>query len=342
MMNSPAPHTAPPLHITTSPRVLVVGTGAIGGYYAGKLAQAGAIVSTVHHSQADFDAVQHQGITVESIHGDFHYRPFSVHREVSEYTATADILLVAVKALPELDVARLIRSAVRENTIIFLLQNGLGIETEVAKMFPLNPVISGLAFICVSRIRPGVIRHMCYGRLSIGLYPHGEADCVKELSSLFAASGVTCAVCLNIVEERWKKLVWNAAFNPISVLGRHATTRDMMDSLPMRNVIENVMREVCRLANAEGHPLEEEAIVQKNLSETDRMEPYKTSMLLDFEAGRPLEVEAILGIATRIARKHALPTPFLDTLYALLQLVARPEKHGMGKDIPTPATKQPG
>lgn len=327
MIDNPAPQTAPSPHNNSSPRILVVGTGAIGGYYAGKLAQAGAIVSTVHHSQADFDAVRHNGITVESIHGDFHYRPFSVHREVSEYTEAVDILLVAVKALPELDVAKLIQGAVREHTVIILLQNGLGIEAPVAQAFPQNLLISGLAFICVSRIRPGVLRHLCYGRLSIGLYPHGEADCVKELSTLFAAAGVTCAVCPNIVEERWKKLVWNAAFNPISVLGHHATTRDMMDSPSLRIVLENVMREVCRLANAEGHPLDEETIVQKNISETERMEPYKTSMLLDFEAGRPLEVEAILGNATRIARKHALPTPFLDTLYALLQLAARPKKN---------------
>ncbi len=85
------------------------------------------------------------------------------------------------------------------------------------------------------------------------------------------------------------------------------------------------MTEVCRLANAEVHPLDEGAIVQKNMSDTDRMKLNKASMLLDFEAGRPLEVEAILGTATRIARKHALPTPFLDTLYALLHLAAKPE-----------------
>ncbi|MBF0144620.1 MAG: 2-dehydropantoate 2-reductase [Magnetococcales bacterium] len=308
-----------------NPRILVVGAGAIGGYYAGKLAQSGAIVSTVHHSQADYDAVRTHGIHVESIHGDFHYHPFSVHREVPGASFSADTILVAVKALPDLDVAELIRPAVREHTVIVLLQNGLGNEELIAKAFPRNTLISGLAFICVSRIRPGVLRHLCYGRLSIGLYPRGVDDHVRGLSTLFESSGVSCAVCTDIIGERWKKLVWNAAFNPISVLGHQATTRDMMDSGVVRTLIENVMREVCRLARAEGYPLDEEAMVAKNMGETDRMESYKTSMLLDFEAGRPLEVEAILGYASRVARKHGIAAPCLNTLHALLTLATRPK-----------------
>lgn len=305
------------------PKVLVVGAGAIGGYYGGKLAQSGATVSTVHHSEADYEAVRQNGYYVESIHGDFHYHPFSVHREVSEYTFSADTILVAVKALPNLDVSELIRPAVGKKTMILLVQNGLGIEEKVAQTFPHNPLISGLAFICVSRIRPGVIRHLCYGRLSIGPYPCGDKTWARTLATLFEASGVPCAVCDNIISERWKKLVWNAAFNPISVLGHQATTRDMMNTPKVRTLIENVMREVCRLANAEGYPLDEEAIVAKNMSETDRMESYKTSMLLDFETGRSLEVEAILGTATHLAHKHRIPIPHLETLYALLKLAAR-------------------
>ncbi|MBF0107833.1 MAG: 2-dehydropantoate 2-reductase [Magnetococcales bacterium] len=312
------------------PRILVVGTGAIGGYYAGKLARAGALVSTVHHSRTDYEAVLKEGIRVESIQGDFHYRPFSVHREVSDYSFHADIILVAVKAVPELDVAALIRPAVGPGTLILLVQNGLGNEEPIAAAFPGNILISGLAFICVSRIAPGVLRHLCYGRLSIGLYPRGEEARVVSLSRLFAASGVPCAVCADIVAERWKKLIWNAAFNPISVLGHHATTRDMMDSPVVRTLVERVMREVCRLANAEGHLLDEEALVAKNMTETDRMESYKTSMLLDFEAGRPLEVEAILGKASAIARTHGIPTPGLDALHALLTLATRPRPPGRG------------
>lgn len=320
---APNKATPPHHHGPSKPKILVVGAGAIGGYYGGKLAQSGATVSTVHHSQADYEVVRHHGYHVESIHGNFHYHPFSVHREVSEYTFSANTILVAVKALPELDVVELIRPAVKEKTVILLVQNGLGIEEKVAQAFPNNPLISGLAFICVSRIRPGVIRHLCYGRLSIGPYPRGEEACTQTLATLFEASGVPCAVYEDIIGERWKKLVWNAAFNPISVLGHQATTRDMMDAPDIRALIEHVMREVCRLANAEGHPLDEEAIIAKNMAETDRMESYKTSMLLDFEAGRSLEVDAILGTATRLSHKHRIPTPHMETLYALLKLAAR-------------------
>lgn len=308
---------------STPPRILVVGAGAIGGFYAGRLAQSGIEISTVHRSRADYETVLREGIHVESIHGDFHYHPSSVHQRVSDYTHTPDYILVAVKALPELNTAELIRPAVAKNTVIVLLQNGLGIEEQVAQAFPNNRLISGLAFICVSRIRPGVLRHLCYGRLSIGLYPHGEDPCVKELAALFEASGVPCTTSPDIVAERWKKLVWNAAFNPISVLGHRATTRDITAQKTARTLVENVMREVCRLANAEGYPLDEDTLVTKNMADTDKMEPYKTSMLLDFETGRSLEVETILGTATRIAHKHNIQTPCLDTLYALLKLAAR-------------------
>ena len=123
-----------------------------------------------------------------------------------------------------------------------------------------------------------------------------------------------------VQRERWRKLVWDAPFNPISVLGGGVTTREILSDPEGAALSKVVMEEVMALAAADGCALPPE-VVQKNLDDTLRMAPYKTSMCLDFERGRPLEVEAILGNAVRLARRLGVRTPHLDTLYTLLRQV---------------------
>jgi 2-dehydropantoate 2-reductase len=129
-----------------NPRVLVVGTGAIGGYYGGRLAQAGARVSVV--SRSDYDVVRDNGIQVKSFLGDFKYRPEQVLRRASEYDCRADYIIVATKVLPEVDVYELIREAVGPETTIVLIQNGIEIEGPFVKAFPDNEVISAVGVHC--------------------------------------------------------------------------------------------------------------------------------------------------------------------------------------------------
>lgn len=307
----PAPHdtlSAPPT------KVLVVGAGAVGCYYGAKLAAAGAQVSTVHRS--DYPAVAAHGIAFDSIDGAFHFRPHRVLRQVSEYGEAPDYLLLTAKVLPGEDPVRLIGPAVTPDTVIVLLQNGVEIEAPVAQAFPHNELLSALAFICVHRTAPGQIRHLCFGRLALGPYPSGDSARAQRLTALFRQGGVPCHTSTNIVTDRWRKLVWNAPFNPISVLNR-ATTRQIMENPATQALARRVMEEVLAIAAACGHPLTPE-IVERNLEDTLRMEAYKTSMLLDFEAGREMEVEAILGHALAAARNHGVHAPCMETLHALL------------------------
>jgi 2-dehydropantoate 2-reductase len=300
------------------PSILVVGTGAIGGFYGGKLAQAGARVATLCRS--DYETVKSEGIRITSTYGNFHFVPEKVIRDLKEYGSTPDYLLVGLKVLPEINTADILKEVVGPDTAIVLLQNGVEIEGPVARAFPNNQIISGLAFICVTRTDPGHIDHVDFGRLVIGRFPAGKADKADKLAAIFNDSGVPCTVSENVVTDRWRKLVWNAPFNPISVLAGGADTKTMVDNPESLELARKVMEEVCRIAEAVGHPLPA-GVVEENIEGTRRMSPYKSSMLVDFEAGRPMEVEAILGNGIRAAKRHNLAVPYMESLYGILKLV---------------------
>ncbi|WP_306304535.1 ketopantoate reductase family protein [Methylogaea oryzae] len=138
----------------------------------------------------------------------------------------------------------------------------------------------------------------------------------RLLAEAYQAAGVKCVATDNIGTARWQKCVWNAAFNPVSVLCG-LNTGDILAH--QEAFIRTLMQEVCAIAAAVGHPLPE-TLVDKSIHSTLKMPPYKTSMLVDFEAGRPLETEAILGNAVRAGQEVGAAAPHLETVYALMKL----------------------
>lgn len=299
-------------------KIVLFGTGAVGSFYAGKLAQAGASVSVV--SRSDYDIVKKNGIRIKSVLGDFHFIPDRVLKNGSEYSDTADYVIVATKVLPEIDVHLMIRDAVKPESSIVLLQNGIDIEKPVAEKFRENEIISALAFICVSRSEYGIINHQDYGNLMLGRYPGGSSDKVTKLVEMFAGSGINVDGTDDVIAARWKKLLWNAPFNPLSVICGGADTKEMLEDREVKSLCVDIMNEVLSLSIADGHPLNE-VLIRKNIKDTEMMTPYKTSMLLDFENKRPMEVEAILGNALRIAEKYNIKTNNIKTIYALLSIL---------------------
>jgi 2-dehydropantoate 2-reductase len=297
--------------------VLIIGTGGIGGFYGALLAKAGARVSVVCRS--DFEAVRERGITVRSHSalGTFRLTPVAVVRSPAELPKKPDYVLLCVKVVEGVDRVALLRDALGPETRIVLISNGVEIEAEIAEAYPGHELISGLAFICVSRTAPGEIRHEAYGRLVLGAYPGGRSTAAERLCQTFRNSGIDCEVSEDIVAARWQKCVWNAPFNPLSVLSGGLDTAAILST--QEAFVRAIMADVCRVAEATGHPLPAD-IIDRQTESTRRMPPYKTSMLLDYEAGRPLETEAILGNAVRAARREGSAAPYLESLYALLKL----------------------
>jgi 2-dehydropantoate 2-reductase len=297
-------------------KVLVVGAGAIGGFYGGLLAKAGAEVAVVCRS--DYEAVKLNGFTIQSHQlGTWRFLPAGVFRQVGEFRKEADYLLLCTKVIPGLDRAALIREAVSAKTAVVLIQNGVEIEREIQDAFPDNEIISGLAFICCNRIGPGSLAHLAYGRLTLGVPGEPVSIKTRELSDLFSKAGIECLASADIVAERWKKCVWNAPFNPLSVLSGGLSTADILAS--QEPFVRHIMEDIRRIAQALGHSLPGQ-IVDSHIESTRTMPPYKTSMLIDYEQGRPLETEAILGNALRAGQRAGVMTPYLESVYALMKL----------------------
>lgn len=307
------------------PYVLIVGAGAIGSFYGAVLKRAGCRVGVVLRSE--YDAVAANGFQIESPLGDLSYRPDDLLRETESLETAPDYLILCVKVLPGLDRAGLVRPWMGKQTRLVLIENGLDIERELKDAYPQNPLLSCLAFIAVSRIAPGKVEHKAYGRLVMGRYPEGVDDDARTLAELFNDGGVAVDLTEQVVGERWRKCLWNTPFNPLSVLANGADTRTMLDTEGGEALIRAMMQEVSAIAEADGHPLPSD-MIEKNISGTRKMPPYKNSMALDYLNGRPIELDAVLGNVVAIAQRHGVPAPHLNTVLVTLKMRQAPVEPG--------------
>jgi 2-dehydropantoate 2-reductase len=285
-------------------RILVIGTGAIGSFYGSALQIAGADVSAVCRSE--YDVVRENGFEIESKRlGNRVFHPAQTVRSAADYQGgPPDYLILAVKVVAGIDRVALIRDAVGPNTVIVLIENGVEIESEIAQAFPDNELISALAFVQVSRVAPGRVVHYAFGDLHFGNYPSGLSDQAKYLAGMLEDGGI------------------KTVFNPISVLGGGLDTDDILSAIEGTSFVRRAMEEVCAVASAAGHPLPS-SLVEQYINGTRKAPAYKTSMALDLEHGRPMEVEVILGNAVRAGRRENVRIPLLESLYALMKMVER-------------------
>ncbi len=308
------------------PSILIIGAGAVGAFFGAALARQGAQVSVVCRS--DFDAVKRTGFYVRSpLLGDHHFQPAQVFSSVDEVAPTFDYVALSTKVLEHIDRAALIRPVVAPHTAIVLIQNGIDIEREIAGAFPDNELLSAIAFIGVGRSGSGEVHHQSAGWLTLGRYPTGLSPAARNLAAMFEASGVRCTLTDDVVTARWQKALWNATFNPISILGAVLDTETMLRTERDRGFISKAMLEVAEVAAGAGHALDL-AVIDKLIETTRKMPAYKTSMALDLEHGRPMEIEAILGNVVRTAREHAVSIPTLEAIYAIAKMVEHKVQRG--------------
>ncbi|MDO8940544.1 MAG: 2-dehydropantoate 2-reductase [Methylicorpusculum sp.] len=298
------------------PKILIIGAGAIGGFYGALLAKSGADVAVVCRS--DYETVKQQGFSIHSHNlGNWIFRPSQVLKHAGEYSGSADYVILCTKAVEHIDGPALIKLAVDKNTAIVFIQNGVETEQKMQDAFPQHEIISGLAFICCNRLEPGEILHLAYGKLVLGNFPDGISPKTDLLGKLINQAGMTCLTTPDIVTARWQKCIWNAPFNPLSVLSGGLATQEILGT--QEKLVRAIMQEIVDIARACGHELAADSI-DTNIKNTYAMPPYKTSMLLDFERGQPMEIEAIIGNAVRAGRRKNVAIPHLETVYGLLKL----------------------
>lgn len=310
------------------PRIGIIGSGAIGGFYGLILARAGFDVHFLLRSE--YAVVREQGLKLESaLHGD-------VQIAVQAYASAADMppcdwLLVGAKATSNAELAPLIAKAAAADAKVVLLQNGLGVEEQLRSALPASlHLLGGLCFICVNRLSPGVIRHQALGAVNLG-YHSGPADdggaaIVEEGAALFRAAGVDSQAMDNLGQARWQKLVWNVPYNGLSVLLGASTTPLMADS-DTRELIQALMAEVVQGAAACGHELPE-GYADHLFRVTEQMPDYWPSMFHDHAGQRPLELQAIYAEPLARARAAGCSLPRMQMLYQALAFIDRANRAG--------------
>ena len=275
----------------------VIGTGAIGGYYGGKLAHSGREVHFLFRS--DYDHVKNNGLQVHSVKGDFLLNPVNAYHSISDMPV-CDVVLVGLKTTANHLLPSLLKPVLHENSLVILIQNGLGMEERLAESLPNTGIAGGLAFICSQKNSPGVISHLDYGQLNLGLL-QGNREQLGQVCNDFLAAGVEATLAESLGYARWQKLVWNVPFNGMCVV-LNSETDTLMEHDSTRELSRDIMAEVVSAAQACGYPLNSE-LPDKMINMTMSMEPYAPSMKLDFDNKRPLEIEAIYSSPIDSARK---------------------------------------
>lgn len=295
----------------------VIGTGAIGGYYGGRLAQAGKDVHFLLHS--DYNHVSKKGLQIDSVNGDFHIFPIKAYQSTSEMPK-CDVVLVSLKSTQNSILPEILPPLLRDDTIIILVQNGLGLEQQLAAALPDQPIAGAAAFICSSKIGPGHIFHADYGALTIGLYNYAMPETMTQIKTDFEQAHVPCTLTQDLYGMRWRKLAWNIPYNGMTVV-LNTLTNKLMQVPQTRALITDLMNEVVEAAAACGAEIEH-SFIDKMLTMTDRMTPYSPSMKLDFDNHRPMEIEAIYTNPVRIAREagyHMRKTEMLEQQLQFIQ-----------------------
>ncbi len=292
----------------------IIGTGAIGGYYGAKLARSGQEVHFLLHN--DYEFVKNNGLRVESCDGSFHLDHPHVYHDVADMPA-CDVVIVGLKTVNNHLLADLLQPLLKPNTMVILIQNGVGVEADVQKMFPGVQLVAGLAFICSSKSNPGVVRHECYGQINLGNYSCRDTELLQSVLDDFNAAGVRAGL-VEYEEARWKKAVWNMPFNGMTV-ALDTQTDLLLKNPATRQLIRDLMGEVVGAAQHLGvHNLDEQ-FIEKMIQMTDEMTPYSPSMKLDYDLHRPMEIEYLYSRPIAIAREAGYPMPKLEMLEAELK-----------------------
>src|SRR3954471_17425006 len=196
-------------------KIAVVGCGAVGSYYGARLSHASEEVYFLLRS--DYDVVRRNGVSIRSPQGDFRARP-KCARTPAEI-GPSDLVIIALKTTANSVFETLLPPLVNENTAVLTLQNGLGNEESLARLFPPRQIMGGLCFVCLNRLEPGLIHHLDHGLIVLGEFAGWPEPRTHDIASLFRRAGIPCSVTDNLARAHWEKLVWNIPFNGLGVAG---------------------------------------------------------------------------------------------------------------------------
>ncbi len=348
-------------------RFLIAGAGAIGGYIGAKLARSGEDV-TLYARGPHLQAMCASGLRVISPDGDFEVRPrvISDLREASP----ADVIFLGVKAhgLTQLapQITPLITGTAGEHTSVVSTQNGVpwwyfqfenggpfekngqfenGGRFEngefanlhldrvdpggvIARSVDCRRVIGSIAYFSTDIVEPGVIRHNEGNRISIGEPDGSRSERARAIAERLVNAGLRAPLTARIRHEIWVKILGNVAFNPISALTR-ATLEQMVHDPEICSLVRNIMTEAEAVAAKLG--MELPISIEQRIAGAEKVGAHKTSMLQDLEAGRPMEIEAIVGAVVELGDRLGVAMPHTRSVYACTKLLDMLSRGGNDK-----------
>jgi len=301
-------------------RICILGSGSVGTYYGAKLAHGG---SDIHFLiRGDLEEVRRAGIFVRGEGENFRVTKINCSNSTQEI-GPCDLVIVAVKATSNSEILELIPPLLHETTMLLTLQNGLGNEDLFAQHFGAERVLGGLCVIAVDRHSKTEVERYAYGEVILGEFGRARQPRTHEVATEFTRAGVKCRVTDNLTRERWRKLIWNIPFNGLSIVAGGIDTAAIVGDKHFRELTLALMNEIIVAANTLGFALEPETW-RKHIERTERMSAgYKPSTLQDWEAGKPLEIEAIWGEPVRRARAAGAEMPRTEMIYELLKQMDR-------------------
>ena len=298
-------------------RIAILGAGAIGLYYGARLALAGRDVSFL--ARSDLTAIRERGITLTVEGREDVLKPAAVFAR-AEDIGPVDLVILTLKATANAELAHLLPPLLGPATRVLTLQNGLGSEDTVARWVDRDRILGGLCYIACMRLAPAEVTCLHAGSIALGEADGPARERTRELAASFESAGVACRVVDDLVAARWRKLIWNVPFNGLSIAAGAVTTDVLCADPALRGEVQALMREVQAAARQLGIDIPDD-VLRKQYDVTPPMGPYRPSSLVDFLAGRPLEIEAIWGEPVRRAQAAGAAMPRLALLYALLRRI---------------------
>jgi 2-dehydropantoate 2-reductase len=316
-------------------RIVIAGAGAIGGYLGARLARAAADV-VLFARGPHLRAMQEQGLRVVSADGDFEVKP-----EVTGDLATvgrADVVFLGVKAHSLTALAPTLRPLFGPDTVTVSTQNGIpwwyfqahggelaGLRLErvdpggvIASAIEPRRIVGSLAYFSTDIVEPGVIHHTEGNRISFGEPDGSRSDRTRAIAEALIAAGFRCPITTRIRHEIWVKLLGNVAFNPVSAL-TGGTLEQMARHPDTSRLVREMMAEAEAVAGKLG--IELSVSIDQRLAGAEKVGAHKTSMLQDYEAGRPMEIEAIVGAVIELGERLGVPMPSTRAVYACVKLL---------------------
>jgi 2-dehydropantoate 2-reductase len=336
-------------------RIVIAGAGAIGGYIGARLAQSGADV-VLFARGAHLRAMETRGLRVLTETEDFEVRP-QVTGDLAAI-GVADVVFLGVKAHGLTALAPRLHPLLGPETVVVSTQNGIpwwyfqshggeldGLILErvdpggvIAAAIEPRRIVGSLAYFATEITEPGVIRHVEGNRISFGEPDGTKSARAKAIADALSAAGFRCPVTARFRHEIWVKLLGNVAFNPASAL-TGATLEELVRHPQTNRLVRDVMAEAETVAGRLG--IELPISIDQRMAGAEKVGAHKTSMLQDLEAGRPMEIEAVVGAVVELGERLGVPMPATRAVYACVTLLnERRQRTLQGAGAPAPGSAE--